>query len=179
MPVGTLKETLDIRQGRIFFWGSQANSLAWLPFPLITISINLPGTDIQLTSSSFSGSPLGLFLKKTNIQLNYQNGSGARRYCKPSCLDWITWRNVLPGIWSVAERPSLCRQLPNSPPPSCKLVYYGEGGGGQGGLRKMVSMIHIMCLAAEGIENISLEHNQGTKLFSISSLIMLDLNITL
>lgn len=91
--------------------------------------------------------------------------------CTEQCSAWY--------LVCICERPSLCRQLPNSPPPLCKWVYYGEGGGGQGGLGKMVSMIHFMCLAAEGIENISLEHNQGTKFFSISSLIKLDLNIIL
>lgn len=41
--------------------------------------------------------------------------------CMEQCSAWYLVR--------IYERPSLCRELPNSPPPLCKLVYYGEGGG--------------------------------------------------
>lgn len=121
----------------------------------------------------------GFFQKK--VQLNCQHGSSdERRYCEQPCLDCILHRAMFCLVFGPYLRETLPLQTTAKFPTDLEQIsLLGGGEGGQGSLGKMVSMIHIMCLAAEGIENISLEHNQGTKFFSISSLIKLDLNIIL
>lgn len=65
------------------------------------------------------------------------------------------------------------------PPISANSFIMARRGEGQEGLGKTASKIPTMRLAKERTENISLERNQGTKFFSLSSLIILDSNIML